>query len=250
MDDLPVATLRPTGSGTPTPIAVYYVHADQLGTPRAITRPSDDAIVWKWDNTEPFGNSAANDNPSGLGTFAYNPRFPGQYYDAETGTNYNGARDYDPTIGRYIESDPIGLEAGLNTYAYVDSDPLNFTDPSGLIKPVPRARQRVRDCTNTEYTECEKMCAPRGVQSCKVSQTWRMIRYKDPPGITVWGWVDGPMSCSCNECEPDGWNLRRWFFRPKPYDPIDDLDPGRPGKPKPGPIPGPFPWPSPTPVPF
>lgn len=132
LEDLPIATLRPTGSGTPTPIAVYYVHPDHLGSPRAITRPTDNAFVWRWDNAEPFGANAANENPSGLGSFTYNLRFPGQYYDAETGLHYNYFRDYDPTIGRYAESDPIGLKGGLNTYAYVKGNPLSMTDPYGL----------------------------------------------------------------------------------------------------------------------
>ncbi len=60
---------------------------------------------------------------------------PGQYYDAETGTHYNAARDYDPTIGRYVESDPIGLRGGPNTYSYVKSDPARWTDPSGRFVP-------------------------------------------------------------------------------------------------------------------
>ena len=78
LDDLPIATLRPAGNGTPTPVAVYYVHADHLGSPRAITWSTDDAIVWRWDNGEPFGANAANENPSGLGTFRYDLRFPGR----------------------------------------------------------------------------------------------------------------------------------------------------------------------------
>jgi RHS repeat-associated protein len=126
--DLPVATLRPNGTG----IDIYYVHADQLGTPRLVTRPSDNQVGWRWDNAEPFGNSAPDQNPSGLGTFAYNLRFPGQYFDAETGTSYNMMRDYDARLGRYIESDPIGLRGGLNTYAYVDGRPLTLVDNEGL----------------------------------------------------------------------------------------------------------------------
>ena len=130
LDDLPIATLRPTGSGTPTPIAVYYVHADHLGSPRAITRPADDAIVWKWDNAEPFGANAANENPSGLGNFRYDLRFPGQQYDQETGTNYNYFRDYDPAVGRYLQSDPLpGLLSA--PYTFVLNRPTTLTDQGG-----------------------------------------------------------------------------------------------------------------------
>ena len=93
----------------------------------------DNAIVWKNDNTEPFGNSVPNENPSGLGTMEYNLRFPGQYYDQETGTFYNYFRDYRPDEGRYIQSDPIGLRGGLSTYSYVLNNPLRSRDPRGLF---------------------------------------------------------------------------------------------------------------------
>lgn len=128
LGDIPVATLRPNGGS----VAVYYVHTDHLNTPRRISRPADNVIVWRWDS-DPFGTTAASQDPDGDSTnFFYHLRFPGQYYDTETGLNYNYFRDYDAQTGRYVESDPIGLEAGPNTYAYVGSDPLSFYDALGL----------------------------------------------------------------------------------------------------------------------
>jgi RHS repeat-associated protein len=97
-----------------------------------VTRPSDNQFRWKWESTEAFGDSPADQNPSSLGTFAYNLRFPGQYFDVETGRHYNYYRDFDPSIGRYLQSDPIGLKGGINTYGYVDGDPLRKFDPEGL----------------------------------------------------------------------------------------------------------------------
>ena len=119
-------------SDQPTSGGLFYVHPDHLGTPRAITRPNDNALVWRWENAEPFGNSLPDENPSGMGAFAYNLRFPGQYYDAETGTHYNYFRDYDAALGRYTQSDPIGLKGGLNTYLYVLANPIKRSDRRGL----------------------------------------------------------------------------------------------------------------------
>jgi len=110
---------------------LHYIHADHLNTPRVITNQASQ-VVWRWDHTEPFGADPANSNPSGLGTFEFNLRLPGQYFDKETNTHYNAARDYDPAIGRYVQSDPIGLVGGINIYAYVGGNPLSFTDPAGL----------------------------------------------------------------------------------------------------------------------
>jgi RHS repeat-associated protein len=94
--------------------------------------------MWRWDS-DPFGTTLANENPSGLGVFSYGLRFPGQYYDSETGLHYNYFRDYDPATGRYIESDPIGLEGGVNTYSYAQSSPALNADSSGLFAGPPPA---------------------------------------------------------------------------------------------------------------
>ena len=124
----PVATLRPRTGG----IDIYFVYADHLNTPRAIT-DNLNRVRWRWDYTDLFGNNAATENPSGLGTFNYNPRFPGQYFDAETGNHYNYFRDcYDPQTGRYCQSDPIGLAGGISTFTYAKSNPLQYIDPFGL----------------------------------------------------------------------------------------------------------------------
>ena len=90
--------------------------------------------MWKWDQQEPFGNNVADENPSGLGAFDLPLRLPGQYFDKETNLHYNYYRNYNPSIGRYDESDPIGLRGGLNTYAYVGAEPLTGIDPMGLAK--------------------------------------------------------------------------------------------------------------------
>jgi len=126
LGDTPVATLRPG-----TPVAINYVHANHLNTPVAVTRPSDNKLRWQW-HPDAFGAGAPNENPQALGAFKYNLRFPGQYYDQETGQYYNYFRDYDSLTGRYVESDPIGLRGGLNTYYYARANPLTYVDPAGL----------------------------------------------------------------------------------------------------------------------
>jgi len=84
------------------------------------------AVVWDADY-RPFGAATVT------GALAFNLRFPGQYYDDETGLHYNYFRDYDPATGRYIQSDPIGLQGGWNSYGYVSGNPVMRVDPSGLI---------------------------------------------------------------------------------------------------------------------
>jgi RHS repeat-associated protein len=145
LDDTPVATLRkPATATTAASIAnsaiVYRIWSDHLDTPRTITsiNASDNAAnqaVWSWDS-DAFGNTlpATTSGNLNVSTLEYNLRFPGQYFDTETGLHYNYFRDYSPNTGRYAQSDPIGLAGGYNTYAYVDSDPLTSFDSDGFAK--------------------------------------------------------------------------------------------------------------------
>ena len=112
----------------------YYYHNDHLGTPQKMTDATGQ-VVWAADY-KPFGEATIT-----VSTITNNLHFPGQYFDFETGLNYNYYRNYNATTGRYIEADPIGLSGGINNYAYADSAPTAKTDPFGLYGwlDVPRA---------------------------------------------------------------------------------------------------------------
>ena len=128
LDNQPVAFVyysNTTGGGTPT---VYYFETDHLGMPRYATDSVGNG-VWYTYMTEPFRNNWDIFSAYGI---APGLRFPGQYYLPEIGMYYNYFRDYDPTTGRYLQSDPIGLQGGINPYAYVENNPVGFVDPSGL----------------------------------------------------------------------------------------------------------------------
>ena len=130
LGDVPVAVLKRNATGQMT---VNYIFSDHLDTPRLIVRASDNKAVWNWLGTDPFGAIQPVADPSGLGNFVYDVRFPGQVYDQESGLYYNYYRDYDPQTGRYVQSDPIGLGGGINTYGYVGGNPISRSDPQGLL---------------------------------------------------------------------------------------------------------------------
>ena len=119
-----------TNSTTAEP-RVYYAYSDHLNAPRVIVNAAGD-VRWRWIS-EPFGTTAAESIPNSLENLVVNLRFPGQYFDRESGLSYNYFRDYDGTTGRYAQSDPIGLNGGVNTYAYVGGNPLRYSDPTGQI---------------------------------------------------------------------------------------------------------------------
>jgi RHS repeat-associated protein len=112
---------------------IFYIYTDQIGAPRMLV-DAGNVVRWRWDTSDPFGIQPADATPQrDFISLPFNLRFPGQYYDRESGLHYNHYRDYDPSTGRYIESDPIGLDGGINTYAYVAGNPLRYSDPSGLL---------------------------------------------------------------------------------------------------------------------
>jgi RHS repeat-associated protein len=102
------------------------IHTDHLATPHKMTDGSG-TVVWS-AYYKPFGAATVT-----VSTITNNLRFPGQYFDVETGLNYNYFRDYNPVIGRYIQADPIGLNGGINKYLYIFNNPLRYQDPSGLF---------------------------------------------------------------------------------------------------------------------
>ena len=148
---------------------VAFIHTDHLGTPQLITNGSK-TVVWQADY-EPFGKASIT-----TGTITNNLRFPGQYYDDETGLHYNYFRYYDPSIGRYITSDPIGLSGGMNTYLYASANPVRFIDPNGLEPLIPihitdAFFASLEDAYTRGYYECLFNCLLDGVAAPLVTLT-------------------------------------------------------------------------------
>jgi RHS repeat-associated protein len=120
--NVPIAQLTRNANGA---LDIQYVHTDYLGTPTLLTSQSGKVVADI--ETMPFGESYVD-----YAAVEYNRRFPGQYKDAESGLNYNYFRDYDTSSGRYVQSDPVGLQGGLNTYVYANANPINNIDALGL----------------------------------------------------------------------------------------------------------------------
>jgi RHS repeat-associated protein len=142
LDETPVGVIVPSGNGlggmSAGGVSVLFVHPDHLDTPRAIVNDAEQ-LVWQWQAT-PFGDADAQSQPGALPPFDYALRLPGQYFDRESGTHYNIARDYEPGTGRYGMVDPMGLDAGINPYAYALNSPLDISDPDGQFPKFPKPK--------------------------------------------------------------------------------------------------------------
>lgn len=184
---VPVAVLRGT--------KLYYVHADHLGTPRALISASNRQVVWKWES-DAFGNGQPTVDSLFAQDGPFNLRFPGQYYDEETVLHYNYYRDYDPSLGRYLQPDPIGLAGGLNRFSYVSADPTNSTDPNGLTRirinyfaPSDRVGANLTQLPQTEntiqvfghgYTDCNGISDERGSPNPMLTARYKRARSAAP----------------------------------------------------------------------
>jgi len=116
------------GSLTAQSSSFHYLHTDHLGTPMLAT---DKLGTTTWTAVaESFGATGVLQSSS----IAMNLRFPGQYWDGETGNHYNFHRDYKAGMGRYLEGDPIGLQGSINIFAYVDGNSLSRIDSLGLFR--------------------------------------------------------------------------------------------------------------------
>ena len=130
-----------------TGLTFTYLHGNNIGTPQVATS-STQAVVWK-SAYLPFGETLSTS-----GSVTVNLRMPGQYYDAETGFSHNGFRDYVFGLGRYLETDPIGIGGGLNTYGYALQRPMDLADRSGRYAAGPSWWSRWwQDFQRAESTE-------------------------------------------------------------------------------------------------
>jgi RHS repeat-associated protein len=188
---------RPVASreeGWYLPPSLTYVTTDHLGTPILLADEAG-SVVWQ-GGFEPFGGDYGGAAASGVEL-----RLPGQLDDDRwefSGLYYNVHRWYQPDVGRYTRTDPIGLTGGVNLYSYVLNRPTFATDPTGLRRRLKPTQQRWRHCTGPEWEACAAQCGPRGVESCRVSQIWTVVRVHRA-GPQLWKWKDVGLSCNCNE---------------------------------------------------
>jgi RHS repeat-associated protein len=183
---IPDEHLRQTSSTT----GVSYFLEDHLDSTKALADSAGNLI--EQVDFDSFGN--------GVGSSRTRFAFTGRERDADTNQYYYRARFYDPKLGRFISEDPLTFAGGLNWYSYVENAPINESDPFGLQR-LPKSKTSTRECNPAEMERCREICKEKGVQSCRVSRTWRLVRWIVDERKGLYKWVDGPLSCSCNDCE-------------------------------------------------
>jgi RHS repeat-associated protein len=183
LDSLPVAAV--IGGRT------VLVETDHLGTPRVVVDYSENEVLWRWTLTgSAFGEHPAEEDADGNGKpLAFPLRFPGQYLDAESGLHYNYFRDYEPGIGRYIQSDPIGLSGGHSTYSYVRASPLRLVDPLGL-------KDSGCECSSVEQ-DCRVHC--NGLILYPIAYCTRYYydcegMFRSSSELYTWPWANRPFT--------------------------------------------------------
>ncbi|MEX2497983.1 MAG: RHS repeat-associated core domain-containing protein [Wenzhouxiangellaceae bacterium] len=179
LNNRPIAQIESTG-------VITYLHTDHLLTPRAGTSDAQ-AIVWRWEG-ETFGDFEASE------VMEVNLRFPGQYFDRETEQHYNHFRDYLPGLGRYAQSDPIGMLGGINQFNYGNVNPLRFIDPFGrtgfeslenfcfgqgcicravpALCPPPPPKKCLK-CDDPQFSICINQAASQGGRSCTICAVFK-----------------------------------------------------------------------------
>ncbi len=208
----PVAQIDITPDGQET---LTYLHTDHLGTPRSGT-DENGVVVWQWRSSA-FGEQAPDEDPDGDGVLTtVNLRFPGQYFDGETGFYYNYFRYYDSSTGRYLTSDPIGLDGDLNTYGYVSDNPMKYIDQYGLFK---LHAYQYKDETYGYWIEFEDSFK-NGTLSCVsgflrdksarfVGGIWKWVARAQNSIHTYSGINDAEEKCTCRHFE---YELEKWFL--------------------------------------
>jgi RHS repeat-associated protein len=172
------------------------IHNDHLATPQKLT-DSSGTVIWAADY-KPFGEATV-----AVSTITNNLRFPGQYFDAETGLNYNLNRDYNPAIGRYAEADPIGIRRGNNhLYLYVGDDPVNFSDPRGLTRSDPWYGYNDRDFQRWFHRCWKEKGGPRVTPEDEIAEAYdEWISRGSPKNGKCWNDPE-PKQCEASKKAP------------------------------------------------